>query len=136
MRKPWIASLVVILGLLGPSVVMPAAALDGTKPFLCAVVLALECERDGSCEQRTPEEMNFPQFIRIDPQARTLASAEAGGRSAPVHDMTTVNGNLVLHGGQLGRGWSAVVANDTGKLSASIVDAGATFVIFGACTGS
>jgi hypothetical protein len=48
--------------------------------------------------------------------------------------MSSVDGKLVMHGGQEGRGWSAVVVGDTGKLSASIVDAAATFVIFGACT--
>src|SRR5262245_7834433 len=115
-----------MLGLLGPSVAM-SAPLDGTSPFLCAVVMALECERDGSCEQVTPEEMNFPQFLRIDPKAKMISTPEATGRTSPVHDMTTVDGKLVLHGGQLGRGWSAVITSATGKLSASIVDAGSTF---------
>jgi hypothetical protein len=135
MRKPSIAGLAVMLSVLGPSVAM-AAPLDGTSPFLCAVVQALECEREGACEKVTPEEMNFPQFIRIDPKAKMISTPEARGRTSPVHDMTTVDGKFILHGGQLGRGWSAVITRDTGKLSASIVDAGATFVIFGACTGN
>lgn len=132
MRRLWIVSLPVMLGLLGPSVA-PAAPLDGSVPFLCAVVQALECDRDG-CERTTPEEMNLPQFIKIDPKARTMGAAEPGGRSAPIQDMATVDGKLVMHGGQMGRGWSAVIVGATGRMSVSIVDAEATFVIFGACT--
>ena len=41
----------VMLGLLGPSAAV-SAPLDGTTPFLCAVVQALECAPDGTCERR------------------------------------------------------------------------------------
>jgi hypothetical protein len=133
MRTAWIWSLPVVLGLLGPSAVI-AAPLDGTAPFLCAVIQAMECAPDGTCERVTAEDINLPSFLKIDPKAKTIAAPEPGGRTAPVHDMSSVDGKLVMHGGQEGRGWSAVVVGDTGKLSASIVDAAATFVIFGACT--
>jgi hypothetical protein len=133
MRKAWIWSLPVVLGLLGPSAAV-SAPVDGTAPFLCAVIQAMECEPDGTCEKRSAEDINLPSFLKIDPKAKTISAPEPGGRSTPVHDMTSVGGKLVMHGGQEGRGWSAVVSSDTGKLSASIVDAAATFVIFGACT--
>ena len=133
MRRSWILGLPVAFGLLGPSAAA-SAPLDGSAPFLCAVVQALECESDGTCERRSAEEINLPLFIKVDPKAKTIAASEPGGRMAPVHDMTSVDGKLVMHGGQLGRGWSAVIVSATGKMSVSIVDEGATFVIFGACT--
>jgi hypothetical protein len=39
-----------------------------------------------------------------------------------------------LHGGQNGRGWTALISEETGKLSATISDNGTAFIIFGACT--
>ena len=131
MRSGWIWGVAVVLGLLGPATAT-AAGLDGSAPFLCAVVQALECEPDGKCERTTPEEMNLPAFIRVDPKAKTISGQ--GGRTAPVHDMASVEGKLVMHGGQHGRGWSAVVAQETGKMSVSVVDGAAIFVIFGVCT--
>jgi hypothetical protein len=122
-----------MLGLLGPSAAV-SATLDGTAPFLCAVIQALECEPDGTCEKRTAADVNLPQFIRFDPKTKTIGSPEPGGRSAPVQTMSTVDGKLVMHGGQQGRGWSAVIVNATGKMSVGVVDEGATFVVFGACT--
>ena len=122
-----------VFGVLGAPAVV-SAQLDGTSPFLCAVVQALECSPDGTCERRGPSDINLPQFMKIDPKAKVIAATEPGGRSAPVHDLTTVDGKLVMHGGQQGRGWSAVIVGDTGKMSVSIVDEGATFVVFGACT--
>lgn len=123
-----------MLSLLGPSVTT-AATLDGTSPFLCAVIQALECDPDdGTCEKQSVEEMNFPRFIRVDPKAKTITANEPGGRMAAVHDIVSVDGKFVMYGGQLGRGWSAVVAAESGKMSVSVVDEKATFVIFGACT--
>lgn len=40
---------------------------------------------------------------------------------------------VILQGGQEGRAWSAVIAGDTGKLSAGVLDQQAAFVLFGAC---
>lgn len=122
-----------MLGLLGPSAAA-SAPLDGSVPFLCAVVNALECEPNAACERRSAEDINLPTFMKVDPKAKTISSTEPGGRTAPVHDMTSVDGKLVIHGGQAGRGWSAVIVSATGKMSVSIVDEEATFVIFGACT--
>jgi hypothetical protein len=133
MPKSWIGSLPLVLGVLAPAAAV-AAALDGSAPFLCAVVQALECSPEGACERRGPGDINLPQFIKIDPKTKIIAAAEPGGRTAPVDDMTSVDGKLVMHGGQQGRGWSAVIVGDTGKMSVSIVDEGATFVVFGACT--
>jgi hypothetical protein len=133
MRTSWIWSLPLAFGVLAPPAVN-SAAVDGSAPFLCAVVQALECSTDGTCERRDANDINLPQFIKIDPKAKVIAAPEPGGRTAPVNDLASVDGKLVLHGGQQGRGWSAVIVGDTGKMSVSIVDEAATFVVFGACT--
>jgi hypothetical protein len=133
MRNSWMWRLPVVFGLLASPATV-SAQLDPSAPFLCAVVQALECSPEGACERRGPSDINLPQFIKIDPKAKVIAAPEPGGRTAPVREMTSVDGKLVMHGGQQGRGWSAVIVNATGKMSVSIVDEEATFVVFGACT--
>jgi hypothetical protein len=110
-----------------------ADKLDGSVPILCATMEVLECSAGGECQRRGPEGANLPPFLKVDFKAKTIASVD-GARKAPIHNIERVDGRIVLHGGQEGRGWSAVIASDTGKLSASVVDAGGAFVIFGACT--
>jgi len=39
-----------------------------------------------------------------------------------------------MHGGQGGRGWSLVISEETGKMSATISEDQVGFVIFGAFT--
>lgn len=126
-----------LAGLLLALVTTPRAEaadkLDGSVPILCAAMEVLECGAGGECQRRGPEAANLPPFLKIDFKAKTIASVD-GARKAPIHNVEQVDGRIVLHGGQEGRGWSAVIASDTGKLSASVVDAGGAFVIFGACT--
>jgi hypothetical protein len=107
--------------------------LDGSAPVICAAMEVLECEAGGACHRRGAEAANFPSFLKLDFKAKTIASMD-GKRKAPIHDVERVDGQLVLHGGQEGRGWSAVIVSGTGKLSASVVLPDAAFVIFGACT--
>ena len=61
-----------------------------------------------------------------------LVSADAD-RKTPIDFMERENGKSVLHGGQNGRGWTAVISEETGKLVATISDEGTAFIIFGAC---
>jgi hypothetical protein len=39
----------------------------------------------------------------------------------------------VLQGGQHGRGWSVVIMEASGRMSAAVVDSDAAFTVFGAC---
>jgi hypothetical protein len=45
-----------------------------------------------------------------------------------------VDGRLMMHGGQEGRSWAAIIQGDTGRLSAGVVDHEGGFLIFGTCT--
>ena len=110
-----------------------AQKLDGSAPVLCAMMDVMECDAGGECQRRGADAANLPPFLKIDFKAKTIATTD-GSRKAPIHNVEQVDGQLVLHGGQEGRGWSAVIVPATGKLSASVVLAGGAFVIFGACT--
>jgi hypothetical protein len=49
-----------------------------------------------------------------------------------VESVQHANGRLIMQSGKDGRGWSLVILEDTGKMSAVV--AHGAFVIFGACT--
>jgi len=115
--------------------VFAAAPYDGSVPLLCATLRIQECGNDsGECHQRRAEEVNIPQFVKIDVAQKTISSTGAESRQAAVQRLENTDGRLVLQGGQGGRGWSMVIATETGQMSASVVDEEVGFVIFGACT--
>jgi hypothetical protein len=80
--------------------------------------------------------MNIPQFVRIDFANNKISTTEeiSEKRESPINNFEKVNGVLILQGMQNGRGWSMVIAEDTGKMTATASGSGGSFVIFGACT--
>jgi hypothetical protein len=65
---------------------------------------------------------------------KLITSTGVESRQAAIQRLEHADGRLMLQGGQGGRGWSMVIGEETGKMSASVVDADVGFVIFGACT--
>ena len=110
-----------------------AATYDGSVPLLCATVTVLECEETGECQRRTAESVNLPQFVKVNAQQQTLSAVGQSETTTPIKRLEHLDGRLILQGGESGRGWSLVITEETGKLSAAIVEDGGTFVIFGAC---
>jgi hypothetical protein len=115
--------------------VWAAAPYDGSVPFLCAALTIQECgNNSGECHPRRADEVNIPPFVKIDVSQKTIASTGAESRQAAIQRLEHADGRLVMQGGQGGRSWSMVIGEETGKMSASVVDDEVGFVIFGACT--
>jgi hypothetical protein len=115
--------------------VFAAAPYEGSVPLLCAALTVQECGNDsGECHPRRAEEVNIPPFVKIDVSQKTIASTGAESRQAAIQRLEHADGRLVMQGGQGGRSWSMVIGEETGKMSASVVDDEVGFVIFGACT--
>jgi hypothetical protein len=133
MRRLIVIGLVVAGGF-GPGAVRAAVPVDGSTPLLCAVTEVQECEPGGVCQRRTPEAVNLTPFLRVDAKAKRIATADASGQTAPIHELAQVDGRLLMHGGQGGRSWSAVIEGESGRLSAGVVDHEGGFLVFGACT--
>ncbi len=55
-------------------------------------------------------------------------------RKSPLKSVTRLDGQLILQGGENGRGWSATIDEETGRMAIAIVDNDYTFSLFGACT--
>jgi hypothetical protein len=115
--------------------VWAAAPYDGSVPLLCAALTIQECgNASGECHPRRAEEVNIPPFVKIDVAQKTIASTGVESRQAAIQRLEHADGRLVLQGGQGGRSWSMVIGEETGQMSASVVDDEVGFVIFGACT--
>jgi hypothetical protein len=133
MRR-WIVIGMIVAGALRPSAAGATVPVDGSVPLLCAVTEVQECEPGGACQRRTPEAVNLTPFLRVDAKAKRISTADASGETAPIHELAQVDGRLLMHGGQGGRSWSAVIEGETGRLSAGVVDHEGGFLVFGACT--
>jgi hypothetical protein len=113
---------------------LAAAPYDGSAPLLCAVITVLECMPTGECQRGTAESVNIPPFVTVDVPQKMLRAADATNRTSSITSREHLNGRMILQGVEGGRGWNMVIAEDTGKMSATVVEDAAGFVIFGACT--
>lgn len=115
-----------------------AADFDGSKPFLCAVTEAIECDEENGCSQGTVESMDIPQFVRVDLKRKKIsANRKVEGeerREAKIINFVRTDGALIMQGTQGHRGWSMVVGERSGKMSASVSEDQVGFLLFGACT--
>jgi hypothetical protein len=106
---------------------------DGSAPLLCVAIAVTECGAEGECKRGTPESVNLPQFMRVDVKAMTIRSEEKK-RESPIKTVDRMNGKLILQGTQGERGWTTLIDEDTGRMSATVTAEGEGFVVFGACT--
>ncbi len=115
-----------------------ASDFDGSKPFLCAVTEAIECDEDNGCSEVTVENMDIPQFIRVDSKKKMISaevvSSKREKKKTAIKHLERINGKMILQGAEGGRGWSMVVGESSGKMSASISEDQVGFLLFGACT--
>ncbi len=52
---------------------------DASPVLLCSITDVRECIRGQECLEVLPEEINAPQFFRVDPDKRLLSSTKASG---------------------------------------------------------
>ena len=129
----------IVLGVLAVTVAPPAvsaASFDGSTPLLCAVNTIMECDGSGQCQRLSAStHPNFPALLRVNVGQRSIVDggAVADARKTEIKAVTRLDGRLILHGGENGRGWAATIAEDTGRMSAGVVADEYTFALFGAC---
>jgi len=121
------------LTMLAPAVA--SAAYDGSTPLLCAVNTVMECDGSGQCRRHAANGASqFPSFLRVNVPQKVITAGGTDGRQTEIKTVTRLDGRLILHGGENGRGWAATIAEDTGRMSAGVVAEDFTFALFGACT--
>ena len=124
------------LGLILTPLSSSAGPFDGSVPLLCAVIQIVECGVGGECYPVQPEIANIPRFLKINFKNKTISATEESGRkeTSRIKNIERAKGNLILQGSENGRGWTIVISEETGKMSATVSDDRAGFVVFGAST--
>ena len=110
-----------------------AAPFDGSVPILCAPATIMECGSDGACQRSTLETANVPPFVKADLKTMQISTLD-GKRTSPIKHMDRLDGKIILHGGEGGRGWSVVITEANGKMSGAVSAEAHGFLIFGSCT--
>jgi hypothetical protein len=136
-------SVVTILTILAlgipPRTTGAAGKYDGSAPLICAATAVTECAAEGKCQSGTAAGVNFPSLFKVDAPAMKLrnlqAEAEAGqqGKESSIRNVDHANGKMILSGAEGERGWSVLIHEATGKMSAAVSGDGEGFVIFGQC---
>ena len=126
-----LAGALLMVAWVAPTSPAAAGSYDGARFMLCVVDAIVECDSSGRCERHLPD-ASAPRFIRVDVAGKTITSD--GNRRSPLVNVMHVDGELILQGGENGRGWSATINEDSGRMAAALVDNDYTFSLFGACT--
>jgi len=111
-----------------------AGKYDGSVPMICSASAVTECEPGRRCQPRKAEHVNLPELFRVDAKAMKVRNLEAEkGRESPIRNLDHANGAMVLQGADADRGWTVVIHEETGRMSATVSADGEGFVVFGQC---
>lgn len=113
---------------------LASAKYDGSVPLLCAPIQAIECGVEDDCHRGTADSVDIPQFLKIDFEEKIIMAADESEKKAIIKSLEHVDGKMIMQGTQNGRGWTLVISEESGKMSATISDDQVGFVLFGACT--
>ena len=117
-----------------------AAEFDGSAPMLCALNEAIECAPGQVCQRILLQEVGAPDFFPVDVTAKSVQGLGGHARSSAIRWTTLVDEKLILQGAEDGLegvrdglGWSAAIAQDSGRFVLSASGEGVAFVVFGTC---
>jgi hypothetical protein len=118
------------------SAVVAADRLTGSTDIVCAVMDVVGCLEDGGCVDGPARDFELPDFIIMDSSEKVIRSAHESGEKAvsPIRNMQKDGEHFIMQGVENGRGWDIAVNTKTGRMSASAVGDGVSFLAFGACT--
>jgi hypothetical protein len=108
-----------------------AGDFDGSKLLICAPVEAIDCAAGEDCTKGRPDDIGAPNFLRIDVAQKAIVGPQ---RTTPILFMDKSDDQLLLQGKELGYGWTLVLDQDSGTLTATMVNREGVFVLFGSCT--
>jgi hypothetical protein len=74
--------------------------------------------------------------VRVDFEKKVVVTTGGadGQKTAPIGNIARGNGHIVVQGVHEGHGWSLVIEENTGQMTASVVGDEEGKMVFGACT--
>ena len=118
------------------STAVSAAGIDGSSDTVCAVTRVVACLEEGACLQGQAKTFDLPELLVLDAKNKVLRGTHESGQKAvsPIKNMERNGEHLVLQGVENSRGWDIAINAKTGKMSASGVGDGVSFLAHGTCT--
>jgi hypothetical protein len=109
---------------------------DGSKPLVCAVTDADQCEEEGACLDGDADDLHAAELVRVDVKGKTIQILDDGreGEKTAIQHVERQEGRLFLQGVEAGRGWTMLLSEETGDTTLVVADDGVAFVLYGACT--
>lgn len=131
-----ITAIGLVLGLCLVPHALATTPFDGSVPLICALIDVMDCAPGADCQRGAPERVKLPPFVKVNFTEKTLSTTDAAPRkdATPIKHLEPFDSRLILQGVEDGRAWSLIIAQESGKLSATVSDDQLGFVIFGACT--
>lgn len=117
-----------------------AAEFAGDAPLICAALQSFGCESDADCAATPLEEINVPQFLRVNFEEKVIRSKRPNGdmRVTPIEGVRSAGDRLLLQGLEQGAegmfAWNIVIGQAKGEMTLTVAGDGFAVVIFGACT--
>jgi hypothetical protein len=109
----------------------------GSDSLLCYAHSAARCEVEGgTCEVKTPWQLNLPDFIKLDLDAKRAETTEASGevRQTPIRTVERSNSMILLQGVQGERAFSWLILDATGEGTLTVSTPTAGLTVFTVCT--
>jgi hypothetical protein len=108
----------------------------GSDSLLCYGLTATRCGFSGTCVQAQPWELNLPDFLKLDLDAKRAVTTEASGelRETPIRTIERADGMILLQGVQGERAFSWLITEDTGEGTLTISSPAAGLTVFTVCT--
>lgn len=108
-----------------------AGDFDGSKLLICASVEAIDCASGEECTKGRPDDIGAPNFLRIDFAQKVIVGPK---QTTPIVSMDKTDTQILLQGKELGYGWTLALDQESGKMSATLVNREGVVVLFGPCT--
>lgn len=109
----------------------------GSDSLLCYAHSAARCEvEDATCEVKTPWQLNLPDFLKLDLDAKRAETTEASGevRQTDLRTVERSNGVILLQGVQGERAFSWLISETTGEGTLTVSTLAAGLTVFTVCT--
>ena len=110
--------------------------LSAARDILCSVQQAHVCRDAAGCEDVLAEDMNIPQFLRIDTRSGKISTTPTSGvnRETVANPVSRADGQLVLQGVEAGRAFSLFIDEASGWATYASAANGRSVTVFAACT--